>query len=116
MSQEPLNPLERRKSVRGKIIFPFKYGKCVSGQLSGDKYEAVTKDLSTGGLSFSSFISFNLEEPIYLEITPPGWNKREIVIGKVVRCQPTPNNQFVIGVQFMEIDKSFQESLGEYVY
>jgi c-di-GMP-binding flagellar brake protein YcgR len=110
------NPMERRKSTRVRIVIRLKHGKFQSGSLVGETLDAETKDLSIGGLSFASSLPYNLNDDIYLQIDLPGWPKTEIVIGKVVRNQQVEGGMYVIGVQFVTIDKTFQETLGEYVY
>lgn len=111
-----VNPMERRKSVRVRIVVHLKHAKMESGSIVGESAESFTRDLSTGGLSFASLTAYKLEDPIHLAIDLPGWkNKTENVIGKVVRCQEVAG-AYLIGVQFITIDKEFQDSLSEYVY
>lgn len=124
------SPNERRKDFRLKttkslthVKFSFYSGDIFSG-------EAVTKDLSAGGLLFESTHLYPIGDVIRIEMKLPGWDKyREqlikpgapsspellITLAEVVRSEIVRAGFYEIGVAFVGIDEAHQRALKKYI-
>ena len=110
---------ERRKYFRLKTENKLKHTKFsfFSGDiLSG---EAISKDLSVGGLLFESRHLYRLEEVIRIEMNIPGVSIGHtgmiVALGKVVRLEIISAGCYEIGVSFVGIDSEHQTALRQYI-
>jgi hypothetical protein len=127
---------ERRKYVRipSQNILYFK--KFSARDLMVDerierKIEAITKNLSVGGVLFDSDIKYNLGTLLKIELNLPGWEKFKnefyrydktsqteplIVLAHVVRLEVLiPDKCYEIGVCFSAIDTGHKWALMKYI-
>ena len=125
------NPSEKRKFVRLKVNHLTRH---IKFKLPGiDIYpnkDAESKDLSAGGLLFTTEYAYRLGDILRMEVHLPGWEKYKsdffktgsstkgmpiLVLVKVVRVQVLKDGNFDIGVSFVGIDEEHQLALIKYV-
>ncbi|MCD4780383.1 MAG: PilZ domain-containing protein [Candidatus Omnitrophica bacterium] len=95
------------------------------------KIEAITKNLSVGGVLFDSDIKYSLGSLLKIELNLPGWEKFKnefyrfdktsrseplIVLANVVRLEVIiPEKSYEIGVCFSAIDTGHRWALMKYI-
>ncbi len=125
------NPSEKRKFIRLRANHLTRH---IKFKLPGvDLYpnnEAVSKDISAGGVLFLSDRAYEMGDILRMELHIPGWEKYKneffkldrptktlpvLVLVKVVRVEALGNGKFDIGVSFVGIDDGHQEALSKYI-
>ncbi|MBF0570331.1 MAG: PilZ domain-containing protein [Candidatus Omnitrophica bacterium] len=121
------SPLECRKSQRIKVRFFLTH---IKSGLTGEKLSGFTRDLSSGGLMFTSSVEYSLQDTVHLEINLSGWREFNPVINnpdiagkedtvvvsvKVLRAQRLDNDLYCIAGSFIWVDNEYQKALEKYV-
>lgn len=94
------------------------------------KKYASTRDMSEGGVLFTSDICFAIGTFLKLEIDVPGWEELKVgfyqekdlllhepftVIGKVVRVELVGRERYDVGISFVAVDSGHQAALKKYI-
>jgi len=94
------------------------------------KFEAVSKDLSAGGLMFSALAPFDMGTVLRFEISLDGWQKYKpefkkaesleerkplFALGTVVRVEQLHDGTYEIGVRLDGVDEGHRMALEQYV-
>jgi len=116
MKDQKIDSNERRKFIRHPVCFPIKYKVLRKGTLFNFKEEVTTtKNISEGGLMFSSSKSAPLNSQIVARI--PFMDKVFNVRAKVVYCRKMPANKlYDVGVSFVTYHDAFKVKLIEQMY
>lgn len=125
------NPSEKRKFIRIKASHLTRHIKfrLPGVDLFPDK-ESASKDISAGGVLFTSDHAYTVGDILRMELHIPGWEKFKtefykadrtakslpvLVLVKVVRVQAISGGKFDIGVSFVGIDDGHQQALSKYI-
>ncbi len=125
------NSGEKRKYVRLKANHLTRH---IKFQIPGmDIYptnNAESKDISAGGILFTSSHAYLVGDVVRMELHIPGWEKYAaqsseegrqesklpvLVLAKVVRVEALGSGKFDIGVAFVGIDDGQQHALSKYI-
>ena len=86
-----------------------------SGTLSDVWRQVVTVDFSAGGIGFESQQSYDIGDPLEIQLTIPSFRMPLIIKGQVVRIKTTPWSTSECAVQFMDVTPDQQYALDELV-
>jgi len=120
---------EKRKFTRMRISRSVKHVKFHLGSTSPSLLNALSKDLSAGGVLFESEIKYDTGDIVRMEIDLPGWEKYKpefyklhlsksdpvITLVKVTRVKPLGGGIYEIGASFVGIDDGHQMALAKYI-
>jgi c-di-GMP-binding flagellar brake protein YcgR len=120
---------ERRKFLRVEEGSVLSCEECAIPR-SNQKFSAVSKDLSAGGLMFSARAPFDLGTVLRFEISIAGWQKYKpefkragatddktplFALGTVVRAEQMMDGTYEIGVRLDGVDEGHRMALEQYV-
>ncbi len=78
---------------------------------------AITRDISEGGLSFTSAHDFDLGDLIYCRLAIIGYRLGMETFGKIVRCEPNKNeNSYCIGVELPYLKELDRKNLTRFIF
>lgn len=101
---------EKRNFTRVGLRAPIRYQ--IMGQPQFDN--TISKDISLGGISFTSNSFIPLETPVMLEVNI--LSKVLKAIGKIAWAQPIPHSyRNIMGLEFVEMPREEKEYLGDYL-
>ncbi len=116
---DKVNRTQRRNYVRIDVRLPLEYYRLKDGLATNfTNYQTTTKDISGGGLRFTSDFLIALGTELETIIDIPGQGKIN-AIAQVVRCIPTGRGNVVkysIGVEFTLIEKKDRERIIRYLF
>ncbi len=98
--------------------------------LEDENIKGIGKNISQNGIRFISPVFYDPKTPLNLKISIPGWNEYKkpfsvlvdlskddflTAIGEVVWCRKNGNNQYEIGVKFINIYEDDYKALCSYI-
>jgi c-di-GMP-binding flagellar brake protein YcgR len=126
-----MNNSERRKYVRIKANRPIKHTRFAlfAKDLVQD-FEAMSKDISAGGVLFESQTLYAPGDLVRMEIDIPGWEKYKTefikpgklsqslpvsVLAKVIQAEIKAHGLYEIRAAFVGIDEDHQKALSKFL-
>lgn len=125
------NPSEKRKFIRLKANYLARHIKFkLPGKDLFPTGVAESKDISAGGVLFSSDHAYQVGDIIRMELHITGWENFKsipamqqqnikklpvLVLGKVMRVEEVDSKNFDIGVAFVGIDDVQQQALLKFI-
>jgi Tfp pilus assembly protein PilZ len=77
---------------------------------------SITKDISSGGLRFSSNEFLSIFTRLLLEVSVPSFSRPVKAISKVAWIQKVPrSNQYNVGLQFMDMTEEDKKALNSFI-
>ena len=117
MSEQPLSS-ENRKFPRLKDSCVLRFRQVEADTLPEDGVEALTVNISGGGICFKSPSAVETGSLLAIELTLPEFNSAVVSFGRAVWCEPAGDGSFQVGLEFWWIgwgDDGAQRAITEYI-
>jgi len=109
---------EKRRFPRLKNSCGIRYRKVEADALPEEGTDALTVNISGGGICFESEEAMEPGALLAIELTLPEFNSPVVSFGRTVWCEPTPDDRYAVGLEFWWIgwgDDGAQKAISEYI-
>ena len=117
MSERPSSS-EKRRFPRLKDSCILRYRKVEADALPEEGIDALTVNISGGGICFSSPTAVDPGALLAIELTLPDFSSAVVSFGRAVWCEPEDDGKFQVGMEFWWIgwgDDGAQRAISEYI-
>jgi hypothetical protein len=117
MTERPSSS-EKRKFPRLKDSCVLRYRKVEADTLPEDGIDALTVNISGGGICFSSPSKVEVGALLAIELTLPDFNSAVVSFGRTVWCEPGEDGKYQVGLEFWWIgwgDDGAQKAITDYI-
>ncbi len=109
---------EKRRFPRLKESCKLRYKRVETGSLPSDGTEAVSVNVSGGGICFEVKEEIETGVLLAVELVLPDLDNGVVSLGRTVWCRPAPGGRFEVGLEFWWIgwgDDGAQRAISEHV-
>ena len=109
---------ENRKFPRLKDSCVLRYRPVEADTLPEDGVDAMTVNISGGGICFATPTAVEVGSLLAIELTLPDFNSAVVSFGRAVWCEPGPGGKYQVGLEFWWIgwgDDGAQKAITEYI-
>ena len=117
MSERSASP-EKRRFPRLKDSCILRFRKVEADALPEDGIDALTVNISGGGICFNAPDSVEPGGLLAIELTLPDFNSAVVSFGRACWCEPRGDGTFQVGMEFWWIgwgDDGAQRAISEYI-
>ena len=107
---------EKRIYRRLKMQINMRYRAVSPGSKANDEYLTVARNLSAGGLAFSTDEKLKIGTTLQLMIELPTFDTPIACLSRVMRVEePVPNGSYLVGVYFLDMTGLDRARLDQFV-
>jgi len=117
MTERPSSS-DKRKFPRLKDSCVLRFRKVEADTLPEDGVEALTVNISGGGICFSSPNDLEVGALLAIELTLPDFNSAVVSFGRTAWCEPGGDGTYQVGLEFWWIgwgDDGAQKAITDYI-
>ena len=117
MTEQPTSS-ESRRFPRLNERCEIRYKQVESGGLAGEGVEAITVNISGGGICFICEEQLELDSVLAVELQIPDFVSPVVSMGRVAWCDPVDSGSFEIGIEFWWIgwgDEGAQQAIRKHI-